>query len=503
MMNPTLRKTLRDTLTEDLDQLLSELGVGKMNSVAYDTAWIARLAVRYPGQGFDEAIDWLRANQKSDGSWGSEIVHYHDRFISTLSAAVALKTVNDSADIARIQKAEHALWNTYVRLHQDRHDTIAFPVLAVALIEQAVALGLDVPRDLYCDVTAIGKKLRLIGDDSRQWRHNTMSFSLEAVRPHYPAVLDFLENNGSVGASPSATAAMLIQSQYEHPESLRFVQNQVAGQGDGGAPDAAPIDTVNTSWPLNFLRIAGVLDKNHPEVRRLGDFLHTHWQPQSGLGFSTLHSVTSLDDTSAGFSVLSYLGYDVSLDTFAFYEEDTYFRCFHHEANPSLNAILGMLAAIRTRPNDPRYETWSRKLMNTVQRSNASSEFYFDKWHSSPYYMSVNAVVALCGFNTPLIKPMVRWLQRSQRKDGGWGYYDRSTIEETGYALLALMYWQKHVGSVDMTVLDAGARYLLQHKDSQPLIPLWIGKGLFAPTLVARTAILAALHAYADYKDLL
>ena len=66
-----------------IDELLNALGEGRIDSVAYDTAWIARLNERFPGQGFGQALDWLRKNQHPDGSWGGTFLHYHDRIICT------------------------------------------------------------------------------------------------------------------------------------------------------------------------------------------------------------------------------------------------------------------------------------------------------------------------------------------------------------------------------------------------------------------------------------
>src|SRR5215207_6930056 len=83
-----------DTQTDpviEIHVLLQKLGKGKIHSVAYDTAWVARLATRYPGHRFEESIEWLRRNQYEDGTWGASQLHYHDRFVSTMGAIIALK----------------------------------------------------------------------------------------------------------------------------------------------------------------------------------------------------------------------------------------------------------------------------------------------------------------------------------------------------------------------------------------------------------------------------
>src|ERR1043165_7283766 len=84
-----------ETLDEQIEQVLARLGrgAGEMDSVAYDTAWIARLAPHFPGNGFEQALEWLRWHQHGDGCWGGALVHYHDRIISTLAAIIALREV--------------------------------------------------------------------------------------------------------------------------------------------------------------------------------------------------------------------------------------------------------------------------------------------------------------------------------------------------------------------------------------------------------------------------
>src|SRR5689334_8925592 len=87
-------------LDTDITYLLNSLkpDSSSIDSVAYDTAWIARLAPQFPERGFDQALTWLRHHQHQDGSWGGEILHYHDRIISTLSAMIALYTAGRGKD---------------------------------------------------------------------------------------------------------------------------------------------------------------------------------------------------------------------------------------------------------------------------------------------------------------------------------------------------------------------------------------------------------------------
>src|SRR5262245_42855435 len=111
-------------LPGEIEALLSCLGQGLTLSVPYDTAWLARLSLKYPGGGFDLAYPWLRAKQRADGSWGADILHYHDRIVCTLAAIIALKTGSASArNSAAIDAGLRYLRSAIQRTLSDQHDT--------------------------------------------------------------------------------------------------------------------------------------------------------------------------------------------------------------------------------------------------------------------------------------------------------------------------------------------------------------------------------------------
>jgi halimadienyl-diphosphate synthase len=66
------------------------------------------------------------------------------------------------------------------------------------------------------------------------------------------------------------------------------------------------------------------------------------------------------------------------------------------------------------------------------------------------------------------------------------------TAEETAYAMQALWFWNEHVAKVPKSALKHGARWLGEHLDD-PYPPLWIGKCLYHPSLVIRSAVISAL----------
>ncbi len=480
----------------ELEQIFAAMGNGRVNSVAYDTAWIARLDLAYGGYNFNEALPWLRRHQHKDGSWGGDVLHYHDRFICTLSALITLHIAGDGAeDVARMRAADEFLWREHLRLRQDAHETIGFPVLATSLVEEARVLGLGVPRNPYCDTETIARKLTILQESPHLWRNSTMSFSLEAVRACFPNDPDFLESNGSVGTSPAATAALLLRSQGVSQAALEYLQRNVLE--DGGVPNVSPIDTFEIAWSLNYLRHAGVISPDDPPVQKALAELWKAWSPETGMGFSSYYSVRDLDDTAVGYAMLRWGGYPVKADIFAQFEEDDHFRCFPHEVDPSLSATLRLVDALKLDPTHICYESWIRKAVGMIRRYHNNGVMWFDKWHASPYYPVCISVQALRGTADDIVASQIHWILASQREDGGWGYYATSTPEETAYALLALFYWDEYAVRVNADVINAAGAYLLTHFGSgEELTPLWLGKCLYTPEYVVRSLIVASLHQY-------
>ena len=487
-------------ISQQIEENLAVLGPGFMDSVAYDTAWVARLSHHLPGQGYECALDWLRQHQHKDGSWGADVLHYHDRVLSTLSAITALHISGkgNADDERRIHAGETFLWRASSQLHSDANDTVGFQVLAMSLVHEAKSLGLDVPLNLSLNAKLIEKKLRLLSDNTTAWRHSTMIVSFEAVYKNIASTVDFIEDNGSVGTSPAATVALLLQQSSPDPRLLDYLNALLARQNDGGVPNQAPIDIFETAWALNHYRQVGAIPATHPQAQRIGQQVARSWSPEHGLSFSGYFSVPNLDDTAVAWTILKWTGYPVQPDVFAAFEGEEHFRCFPAEHDPSMSANLRTLAALhQLNEPDARVEGWMDKILAMLWRREATGEFWSDKWHASPYYLASMTVQYLHGLARDLTKLRLNWIRRTQLPDGGWGIYGQSTPEETAYCLQALLFWNQNVAAIDLAAIDAAANYLVRHVDDKTYTPLWIGKCLYTPRHVVRAAILSALYTYA------
>jgi halimadienyl-diphosphate synthase len=499
--------TFMETLDERIEQQLARLGhgTGEMDSVVYDTAWIARISPYFPGNDFEQAVEWLRRTQRADGSWGGDILHYHDRVISTLIAIIALREAGGGfADEERIRHGETFIWREQGRLRHDAHDTNGFPILAVSLVKDAQLLDLDIPGDLYRDVVTIEKKLNLLGHNPNTWRYTTVSLSMEAIRTYLPEDLgtDFFEVDGSIASCVSATAGTMLHLGQASQQTIDYVRRAMADQPDvGGLPFLKPFDTFEAVWAFSYLWRENVASPDHPEIRRLLNFLWERWYPGKGISFSPYFHIPDLDDTAVAFMFLRWGGYDVSADVLADFEEKDYFRCYPGEADQSLSVNIRTLRALQMDKSHPQYENWSHKIIAMLRRYALDGNFWFDKWHVSPYYLANTAICNMQGLADDVLYSPVKWILKTQHADGGWGYYDnRATVEETAFCLQALMHWHRHVELINQASLHAAAHYIIQHYDD-PYPPLWLGKSLYHPVNVVRSAVLAALYSYGQFLN--
>jgi halimadienyl-diphosphate synthase len=247
--------------------------------------------------------------------------------------------------------------------------------------------------------------------------------------------------------------------------------------------------------------MVGAITPDDPEIEYALDFLWSVWSPERGIGFSSYYSVYDLDDTAACYAVLKWAGYPVNTDVFAQFEEEEHFRCFPEEMNASLSAQVRLVSALRMAPEFPQTDAWLSKVLTMLRHNERNGDFLFDKWHASPYYLTCIAVEALTGIADDLVVPRIKWLLANQRNDGGWGYYGASTPEESAYALMALLWWDRREIRVEPLHIEAAGKYLSAHYRDQHLTPLWLGKCLYTPTYVVRSALLAAVHAFSQWRN--
>lgn len=481
-----------------ITKLIDEIGPGNMGSTAYDTAWAARLG-EIDWNLSSQALAWLAENQLPDGSWGARAPFYHhDRVLCTLAAMIALtyrgRRGHDKVQVENGRLAlERIVGGATEGLQADPNGaTVGFEMIAPILAGEAEKLGLikhQGNRILGRLSRQRSKKLAYLQNNMIS-RRVTMAFSAEMAgvdEKHMLDVENLQESNGSVGVSPSATAYFATYVKRADEASLNYLRSVI--KPDGGMPNVAPFDVFETAWSLWNLGMIPGLEVT-PKLKPHIDFLSNAWEPRRGVGYAASCSVKDSDDSVITYSALFRFGIEKDLASVMAYEEKDHFRCFDLEVNPSISANIHILDALGQVGLDQKYSS-VQKIMRFLQKAKGQNPFWVDKWHSSAYYPTAHAVIACGKFASELVEDSVKWILETQAKDGSWGTY-LPTAEETAYALQALWFWNEHVGKVPKSAFRNGVRWLKENMD-QPNPPLWIGKCLYNPNLVIRSAVISAL----------
>jgi halimadienyl-diphosphate synthase len=491
-------------MTDLITKLIDEIGPGHMGSTAYDTAWTARIG-EIDWALSSRALAWLAEHQLPDGSWGAPApMYYHDRVLCTLAAMIALsyrgRRGHDKLQIEMGKLAlERIVSGATQGLQADPNGaTVGFEMIAPTLAAEAEKLGIikrQGDRILGRLSKQRTKKLAFLKDNMIS-RRVTMAFSSEMAGTdgkHMLEIANLQEANGSVGLSPSATAYFATYIKRADEPALNYLRTIV--KSDGGMPNVAPFDVFEIAWALWNLSFIPDLNKN-AKLKPFIDFLSKAWQPKRGVGFASEYSVKDSDDTGLVFDTLLRFNCEKDLASVLLYEEKDHFRCFDLEANPSISANIHVLGALGQAGLDQRNSS-VQKVLNFLHKARGQNPFWVDKWHSSPYYATAHAIIAGAGFAQELVSESVQWIIESQKENGSWGIY-LSTAEETAYALQALWIWNEKVAKLPKSIFKNGARWLKEHLN-EPYPPLWIGKCLYNPNLVIRSAIISALALAENY----
>lgn len=469
-------------------ELVSVLESGTTDAVAYPTAFVARLRDASGAPVFPRALEWLRHRQWPDGSWGGALPHASDRIVSTLAAVGALAGAPEAWAPGAVRAGLAYLRSHPARWRGDPHELIAFELAVPYLLAEARGRGLDLPYAEFADLSRLrGDKLGRVPPDAWSSRPTTLLYSLEVLGADFdPAPAGrFLSANGSLGNSPSATAAYWAAT--GEPAALAYLRRLDAASPDGGFPEVYPIATFETAWVLYSLGRAGVLpDAARPHLARLRQQLGDGGVVAIDPDFP----VPDSDDSAMALNVLLDAGYDVGhlLDRLLVFEDTDCFTTFPYERRASVSANARVLEALAYRPE--AFPAQIEKVVAHLRAERRDGAWWQDKWHVSPYYATAAAVFALTRVVEPhALEGTRRWLIDTQHPDGSWGA-SRGTAEETAYAVLAL---DALAGDRRASPGVFGAAHERLRPWLDDMYPeLWIGKGLYTPRLVVRAATLAS-----------
>ncbi|HEX8441023.1 hypothetical protein [Archangium sp.] len=441
----------REELLKRARALLAGLDKEDMGYSEYDAAWVARVPkrgapVREPA--FPGLLETVRHTQRADGGWGPEQVDYvSSRILATLASVLALTEFDGHKDLARAKKGVAYVQKAWSRLEEEPDLTIGFELVAhplmLELTRRASATeelrGLEQVLDeakLLFD-----EKMSRLPKELTYWPELSLAFSLEFLHDKLNAkkARGLVGHSGTITASVAATAYYVIESGDE--TSYKALERLVERGNLENISYAVDTRLWETIWTLHNLHVAGLTADLKEECRYRLDFIHKHIGTH-GLAWSTEISYGDSDDSAVAFKVLNDFGYKVDWSLLEQYEKPDGFVGFLAERGPSVSANAHVLEAIQhdghLNAHHPRGEEWRDKAAQLLLRQRRAKGYWTDKWQVSPYYPTSCAVKALLDWKPSSAFRSLRWMQDTQRSDGGWGWFNRSSPEESAYALHVL-----------------------------------------------------------------
>ncbi|POS72958.1 ent-kaurene synthase [Diaporthe helianthi] len=504
-----------------------EYGSGSMGCAVYDTAWVSLVA---KGTGdekhwlFPECFSYLLDSQLDDGSWGSNPRSQIDGILNTGAALLALKRhqsdpmqINDNDTRAarenlagRIDNATRSLrsqmlaWDVTATRHVGYE--IIVPALLRYLQHEDDTLVFEFPGKAALKALTDAKLARFKPEYLYGSNKSTVLHSLEVLI----GMVDFdklshHKTHGSMMASPSSTAAYLMNTSQWHQDSedyLRRVLASCPGLGSGGVPSAYPSMHFEYTWVLSTLLRSGlaVSDLECTGLRKMEQVV-----------------IRGLENGNGAILSMTLLGHPVGpekmLETF---EADKHFRTYNKERDPSFTANCNVLAALLCQPDPDQYALQVLKAVSFLCDHWWSSDGRIaDKWNLSHLYPNLLLVEDLTDLMALLDRGGFKGLfdQQLQSKiliasfqaclrtmleqnpDGSWA----DSIEETAYGILILSEARKLSTFVSLrqtidSAIQLGAAYIRARAGStQPEVPIWIEKVSYTSTVLTDCYAIAAL----------
>ncbi|MBV9389012.1 MAG: hypothetical protein JOZ78_21560 [Chroococcidiopsidaceae cyanobacterium CP_BM_ER_R8_30] len=493
---------ITDILLTDIYSLISNLGKdgGAISASVYDTAQVMRFYP--PQQGIWSAVEWLLEQQKADGGWGDTSTPLA-RDVPTLASVVALYTYgNRKATLDAVQKGLAFLRRQVEQWNLQLSDAlpVGIELLLPWLLDEAAAVGLELPKGSYATLIELGKQHHLLISQMRLSAGTPATHSWEAWGTDPASIL--IDGSGGVGHSPAATAAWLRATvghtnltDIREAAQIYLVQAAAATGEDipGVVPTAWPITRFEQAFVLYILLIAGLLEcpqlQNalRPQIISLAQALRP-----GGLGVSDFF-IPDGDDTAAGVAVLLATGHQVELTTLSQFKDDNYFFAYFGELQHSLSLSARATHVLALFGSDV-----TRLQRFLIERQCLDGRWPADKWHSSWLYTTLHVVLALQNSGEKLaMKLTIEAILAYQHVDGGWGQEGKSTTAETAYGVLALRVLRDY-GFYTQGISDALRKaYQWLLRNYRPFSvgeeKYWMAKELYRPFRIERAFELSAM----------
>nr|UPQ49787.1 isoabienol synthase [Pulvigera lyellii] len=389
----TERLPQRPTENEQMNQWIAEikncfrnltLELGEISVSAYDTAWVARVPALdgSPGPQFPKSLQWIIDHQLQDGDWGEPALFLgFDRVCCTLACIIALQSWGVGAK--NIELGEKFLQSNIQKMEDDDNEymPIGFEIVFPAMLDEAKALGLDLPYDariLQQIAAEREKKMKKIPMEIVHKYPTTLLHSLEGLHKEvdWNKLLKLQATNGSFLYSPASTACALMYT--KDAKCLQYL-DEILVKFNHAVPSVYPVDLFEHIWIVDRLERLGISRYFEREIRDCLLHVYKYWK-DGGIGWASNSPVQDVDDTAMGFRLLRMHGFDVKEDCFRQFYKDGEFFCFAGQSGQAVTGMFNLGRAAQTMfPGESllnKARTFTRQFLQSKYEKNECH----DKW---------------------------------------------------------------------------------------------------------------------------
>jgi halimadienyl-diphosphate synthase len=497
-----------DTLILDrLDDVLSitgdihdRLGGHGVMPAAYNTGWTARIKDAEGQPAFPKTLDWLVANQRDDGSWGSDVHQEYDRYLNTLSAAIALKEWDHHP--TGVSMAEAYLTEAMSGLSEDK-ELRGSDHLVANLMSEARTVGLDLPyeRSPHKPYSLVKRMYLAYVHLDEEHPMGFYSELLGRMINRKRVVKKTQGDDGSLCSDTAATASSLVldpnqNMDHSYYSRLRFLDRHTFP--DGGVRHFGEFEIMEQCYDLFHLLYVEPRSPKFYEVAM--KLLREDWT-ETGLPYSYYFKPADLDCTGLAYRVLVELGHEPDPHCIDRYWKDDHWTVYIKHDVPHACANIHALeaTAVSTHPDkDERVDRTVKYLRSRMIDGN----HFLDEWHLSPTYPTSHVIRAFHLTEETLMERCLDFLLNTQKEDGSWGFVNNTngnglgTLEETGFALQGLLYYHSQVAHIDPLPIRRGVEYLVDRYPPAKFPAMWVAKVLYCPVNIIEGIIEGALLMY-------
>lgn len=172
-----------------------------------------------------------------------------------------------------------------------------------------------------------------------------------------------------------------------------------------------------------------------------------------------------------------------------FYEDD-HFLTYYEEIIVSLSTNLNCLYCLKLVGPNKIVQKLALWLKNFIHNNKFS---FKDKWHISKYYCMSKAIISFLSVDNEFALEIFKQMLSEQREDGGWGNFNRSTVNETSMSIISILYLlNKQLAEISLNIIE-NAKCFLESNDQ--IFPMWISKTLYSNVNLDKITFFSAKYA--------